>query len=257
MREKKAGIYKIINKENEKFYLGSSQNLLKRQKQHFSRLLNGKHENLHLQRAFDKYGIDKFEFITIEECPPEICFEREQFYLDLLMPWDTQIGYNIGKGASGGDNYSKHPNKESLRIKLIGHLEKMRSEMTEEDRQKYSDDISGSGNPNWRGGSTKTKCKKCGKEIWAKNIQCRNCYDKVGETNPFFGKTHSEETRKKLAEKSKERGYVGNQERMVMIDGEIYKSCSEAARNLKVCVGTVLHRIKSKNKKYENYHYVI
>lgn len=54
------GIYKIINLKNNKIYFGSSNNLYKRSADHFSALRKGKHENKHLQSAFNKYGEDSF-----------------------------------------------------------------------------------------------------------------------------------------------------------------------------------------------------
>jgi hypothetical protein len=53
----------------------------------------------------------------LEECSPENCVLREQHYLDTLQPFKS-IGYNIGKTALGGDNFSNNPNKEQIREKM-------------------------------------------------------------------------------------------------------------------------------------------
>ena len=58
------GIYKIINKINNKIYIGQSINITERLKQH-KRSLN-KYFKYPLYNAFRKYGIDNFEFIIIE-----------------------------------------------------------------------------------------------------------------------------------------------------------------------------------------------
>lgn len=62
------GIYAIVNTLNNKKYIGSTCNLRKRYRQHFNLLKNNAHINIHLQRAFNKYGYDKFEFWILEQC---------------------------------------------------------------------------------------------------------------------------------------------------------------------------------------------
>lgn len=81
------GIYKITNKVNGKFYIGSSNNLNKRWQQHISELNNQKHYNPYLQKSFNKYGIDKFSFDILEiiECE-ELLLKLEQKYMDELKP---------------------------------------------------------------------------------------------------------------------------------------------------------------------------
>lgn len=61
------GIYKIINVINNKFYVGSAVDLKRRKTRHFSELRNGKHNNRHLQAAWQKYGEQAFVFVVVEE----------------------------------------------------------------------------------------------------------------------------------------------------------------------------------------------
>jgi group I intron endonuclease len=60
------GIYKITNSENDHFYIGSSVNLTRRKSRHFSELRNNKHNNKHLQAAWNKYGELAFSFLVVE-----------------------------------------------------------------------------------------------------------------------------------------------------------------------------------------------
>lgn len=79
------GIYKIINKTNGKYYVGSSTRLDDahgRWYKHKHKLVKNKHVNSHLQSAWNKYGADNFEFITIEEVPENKLLETEQEYLN-------------------------------------------------------------------------------------------------------------------------------------------------------------------------------
>lgn len=90
------GIYQILNTKNGKFYIGSSKNLRKRCKTHFSNLRKNKHKNIILQQAFNKYGIEAFNFNIIEKVEDfNNLINREQYYIDTLNP-----KYNINKIAN-------------------------------------------------------------------------------------------------------------------------------------------------------------
>ena len=100
MANKICGVYKITNTANGKFYVGSSKDIYSRWYQHENSLNEGMHGNPHLQNAWNKYGgKSSFIFEIIEECNPEQQFEREQFYLNKLNPFDDN-GYNIVRQIS-------------------------------------------------------------------------------------------------------------------------------------------------------------
>lgn len=63
--KKLRGIYKIVNTFNNKVYIGSSVDIESRHQEHKRDLRNGKHHNYLLQRDWDKYGEESFEFVTI------------------------------------------------------------------------------------------------------------------------------------------------------------------------------------------------
>ena len=94
------GIYTITNLINGKFYLGSSNNLRLRKMRHFRQLNKGTHHSVHLQRAFDKYGSENFEFKILELVEEDKLLEVEQKYLDSLRPFDGKNGYNMSEGAT-------------------------------------------------------------------------------------------------------------------------------------------------------------
>lgn len=58
----KGGIYSFVNTVNDKRYIGSAKDLYLRLNEH----LNNKKSNIALQKAFEKYGIDKFNFVIYE-----------------------------------------------------------------------------------------------------------------------------------------------------------------------------------------------
>ena len=88
---RRAGIYCIINTVNQKKYVGSSKNLQMRLMQHRSRLRKNVHDNIKLQRSWNKYGEANFQFYILEFCEEEQLSNREQFYIDSMKPWFNVI----------------------------------------------------------------------------------------------------------------------------------------------------------------------
>ena len=77
-------IYAIKNKENGKMYIGSTNNLRKRSYEHNSKLKNNYHRNKLLQKDYNEYGKDKFEYKILEEVEESIDLqEKEGCYADL------------------------------------------------------------------------------------------------------------------------------------------------------------------------------
>lgn len=82
------GIYKITNILNGDCYIGKSNDIKRRWQQHRTNYNNEnlKCYNLHLYRAFRKYGIDNFLFEVIELCQENELIERETFYYEYFKP---------------------------------------------------------------------------------------------------------------------------------------------------------------------------
>lgn len=94
--DKLSGIYAIVNQLNNHKYVGSSKNIRSRIYQHCYKLGKNVHHSIHLQRAYNKYGQDKFIVLILEICEPirDTLIFLEQKYLDLNPE------YNIAKLAS-------------------------------------------------------------------------------------------------------------------------------------------------------------
>lgn len=239
------GIYRIRNKVNDKCYYGSSKNIEKRWQRHKNELKNNNHNPL-LQRAWNKYGESNFVFEVIEECELSVLLQTEQKYLDLLPE------YNIGLNASGGDNLSKNPNKVDIIEKITKAVRERIISMTDiERKEKFSKPMDT--NPNWKGGSSFKNC-ECGEKINPTNKTCIKCRDKSGKNNPFYGKTHTNETKLKLSKK-RIGTYNGKQNIPIIIDNIEYCSLREASKILTIPIVTIRWRVLSKNKKFENYKY--
>ena len=86
----------IRNKVNNKVYIGSSVNIERRWYSHRYDLRCNKHNNKHLQNAWNKYGEDNFEFIVLEEVKDKSALRiREQYWLNKYQAFNASIGYNI------------------------------------------------------------------------------------------------------------------------------------------------------------------
>lgn len=271
----KSGIYKIHNVENNNFYIGSSKHINKRWSEHKYNLNRNDHINIILQRSWNKYGKDCFVFEIIEECEIEFLLEREQFYLDTLKP-----KYNISSKTSGGDNLTNHPNRDEIIQKMSDGVRERHLNRTSDEKELFSEKCKGDKNPNFGNSWTddmkesarlrtieyfKTHISyKSGKkhsEIYGeeKSEEIRKNLSKlaslkIGEKNPFFGKSHSEEYKKNASEKRKGK-YYGEQNISFLIDDKEYESLGMASKELNIPITTIRWRLKSKNEKFINYQY--
>lgn len=60
-----SGVYQIRNIINNNSYIGSTNNLYRRYKEHKSKLKSKNNQNVYLQNAVNKYGLENFEFSLI------------------------------------------------------------------------------------------------------------------------------------------------------------------------------------------------
>jgi group I intron endonuclease len=241
------GIYRIRNKINNKCYYGSANNIKKRWCKHKSQLNHNRHENIVLQRAWNKCGIENFEFEVVEICNKNELLIIEQNYLDLKPK------YNIGKQASGGDNLSNHPNRNDIINNRKNNIRRKIDEMSDDDKKKIWSRPN-KNNGRWKGGVSINYC-ICGKKITPEHKYCNKCLPRNGENNPFFNKHHTEKTKKNLSDQRKGK-YCGNQNIKFMINNIEYFSLGNAYNKLGIPIPTILWRLKSKNKKFNNYKYV-
>ena len=138
---KTRGIYLIKNSVNGRFYIGSSINVKSRWASHKSTLRRGIHHSPKLQRAWNKYGEDSFEFHLIEIVEDgEDLASSEQRWMDALGA--AVYGYNISPKAgsvfvsSGRPLSSEHRAKIGRSRRGKGHSEETRRLMSEKARQR-------------------------------------------------------------------------------------------------------------------------
>lgn len=102
---KKEGIiYSIVNVINSKVYIGSTNLFYKRKSSHIRQLEQNKHHSIHLQRAYNKYGENAFEWDILQKVENlEDLFFYEQKWIDLTQSTFGKYGYNINPVASAAD----------------------------------------------------------------------------------------------------------------------------------------------------------
>lgn len=103
-----AGVYKITNTKNGKFYIGSSENVERRWKQHTKDLMKGYHHCNKFQEDFVNYDLEDYTYEIIEEYPNFNYYNfnnksklrnMEQYYLDMYK--DSGLLLNSSTNANG------------------------------------------------------------------------------------------------------------------------------------------------------------
>jgi len=157
--DKISGIYKIKCLKNEKIYVGSSFDIIKRINNHFKKLKNKNHINRHLQASYDLYGKDNFTWEILERCDVEFLLDREQFWMDQTKCYDRTIGFNncIKSDRPLGYKHTEDAKRKMSKLKLgrklsqeqIDKISKSNTgrKMDEESKRKMSESKSGEKNP--------------------------------------------------------------------------------------------------------------
>jgi group I intron endonuclease len=160
-----SGIYQIRNIINNKVYVGSAVNFIRRKAKHFCELRQGIRHNDHFQSSFDLYGELNFSFEILEYIENiNYLLEREDYWIDFLDSTNRDFGYNVrltaknnlgmksseetktkqsisGKGRVcseqtkqkiGEKNSGKHPSEEAREKMRISHLGQTPSKETRE-----------------------------------------------------------------------------------------------------------------------------
>lgn len=118
-KEDVCGIYKIVNTATGQCYVGQSQRVKKRIKEHFRLLRKDKHPNQHLQNSFNKYGPACFYGSVEVECKDlkELDALEEAFLKKEAWFEETTV-YNIADFAKAPMRGRTHNEEIRERIRL-------------------------------------------------------------------------------------------------------------------------------------------
>jgi group I intron endonuclease len=113
------GIYKIVNSATGQCYVGQSQRMKKRIKEHFRLLRYNKHPNQHLQRAYNKYGAENFYGAIEVECVDlKELDSLEEAFLKKDAWFEEPTVYNIADFAKTPMRGKTHSEESLQRIRL-------------------------------------------------------------------------------------------------------------------------------------------
>lgn len=113
------GVYQIKNLTTDKVYIGSSSDIRRRWQCHRDTLRKGTSRTPYLQHAWNKYGLDDFEFIILETTDIDTLLLREQHWIDTLQSANPAYGYNLLPTA--GNNRGHKASAETRRkLSLVG-----------------------------------------------------------------------------------------------------------------------------------------
>lgn len=142
MKDNQGVIYKIKNTINDKVYIGRTNDLKRRRREHLTNLRNNKHYNRHLQYSFNKYGETNFKFIILEKCKDDEVGQREIDYIEKYNSF--RAGYNLTAGGDGGqfgvrysEEYKQRLSESQKGIKLS---EEHKEAVSIAQKQYWSDD---------------------------------------------------------------------------------------------------------------------
>ena len=157
---KSSGIYRIVNTQNGKFYVGSAVNLHGRWRSHLSDLRREDHADRILQDAWLKYGEDALRFEVLELVADRaVLLTREQYYLDTLEP-----PYNLSRVAGSPMAGLRHSEDTIRKMKeRLREIHRNRH-VSDEERQKRRERMAGF----HHSPESIEKCREAKREYWRK-----------------------------------------------------------------------------------------
>jgi group I intron endonuclease len=200
------GVYVIQNTVNGKVYVGSSNDVKARLRQHRYDLSVNKHGNSHLQASWHKYGKKAFVYEIEEICDEKDLLLIEECFIEFYMSWNNRVGYNFIRRPT-----RPVMNEETLR-KISRALKGQKRGPCSPERaanisaakkgKKFSDAHKAalSRASAWKGKPVSPETKaKISESLKGKMAGEKNpMYGRCGALNPSYGKPKSEETKQKI-----------------------------------------------------------
>lgn len=213
----KGYIYKIVNKLNNKCYIGQTLNLEKRFRQH-----QHSKDNFYVHCSIRKYGVDNFDFIKLEEIEfnsieelKSILNQKEIEYIKLYKSAEKEFGYNLTLGGDG--MVASELTREKLRKNHSGCWKNRHH--TEEAKRKIGE------------------------------------YQRSRDRSNLNYK-HSDETKRKISKANKDR-LPHNAVKIKCIENNtIYNSIKKASKDLKLNADMISECIKGIRESYKGYTFI-
>lgn len=147
-------VYKIINTETGRIYIGQTVNYKRRLNEHKCDLNHNRHSNSDLQQDYNKYGWNSFKFKILEVCSKSNLLIRETYWINYYGGKDNYCLYNKCDMYGHNKEYKRNQSlaqKGSHKITEEGKLRISKANkgktISEEQKQKISQ--SAKLNPNY------------------------------------------------------------------------------------------------------------
>lgn len=198
-----SGVYAIRNNVNRKCYVGSARTSFERRWSHHRRdLRNRRHHSVTLQRAWDKYGTDSFEFVVLEVTLPEHAVGVEQVMIDFYKSANPEHGYNMSPAAGSTRGMKGRKASPETRVKQSA-VARNRSEETIERIRQAALNMSGEARARITAGAKAAGSMTSQRMLLAARKASPETCKKISMS--LTGKTLSEETRAKISASRKGR----------------------------------------------------
>lgn len=113
------GIYKIVNMATGMCYVGQSQRVKKRIREHFRLLRWNKHPNPKLQNSFNKYGVEKFKWEIEVKCEDTSELDKlENAFLTGEAQFVEPVFFNVANQAKAPMRGKLHSDEIRKRISI-------------------------------------------------------------------------------------------------------------------------------------------
>jgi len=189
------GIYTITNSLNNKIYVGYSQDIMSRFRDHIKNLKANKHSNNHLQRAWNEQSGNNFVLEVLEECGNNLLCALEHYWCNTLNTHNDEFGYNQ-KLTNPNDRRVKVSKEQKKKISETLTGRKLPKEQVEKTRKSIVKIIESRGY--WMTDEGKASISKSRKGINNRPgyRHSQDTKDKISKNNS--GKVHTEETKEHL-----------------------------------------------------------
>jgi len=169
----KSGIYILVNNITNGFYIGSTVSFSRRKAVHFSQLRRNCHSNRYMQRSWNKHKNHVFKFKILLICEHFELLRYEQLLLDRLKPT-----YNAWKTVDRPSKMDRRHHSEGTKRKIgLGNKGKI--------ILKYQRQAVANANKN---------------RIVSPETREKMRLSKLGNKNPFYGKTITDKNKARMAE---------------------------------------------------------
>jgi group I intron endonuclease len=241
-------IYKILNIKENKCYIGqTSKQLGKRLYKHLLMLRNNRHDNIFLQRAWNKYGEESFVYSILDKASSvEELNEKEIMHIEKHKSLDAAFGYNLTAGGYGLRDWKPSQGWRNRRSEVMKLNNPMKGKThSEETKKEWS---------RKRKGSKPTRLGAKASDETRKKMSLAQTGKHKGELNIRYGVKLEKELKTKIGMSQPKRIeiLVVNLDKMISFQ---FRSVNFAAKQLGLCEQKIRRGLKKNRQTSDGYYF--